>query len=193
MGRWTSVDPKEEFDDSYRYCINPVNQIDPDGKGSWWVSGLGGFANAGANITAQSISSDKIDWGEAGIAFGIGYVQTEIMQNVPLVNNPYGLAALGGVMNVAQGAITAQYQQKPYTAENMATDATSGGIAGLIAGPASSSVARMLPSSRVSLASQKLMKAINTDTETKSAFLSTIRTFFACIFSNNRDISKESK
>jgi RHS repeat-associated protein len=31
LGKWTSVDPKREFYDSYRYTTNPIGFIDPDG------------------------------------------------------------------------------------------------------------------------------------------------------------------
>lgn len=184
------MDPLDEFDDSYRYCVNPIGHFDPDGQGDWRADLIGGAANAGANIVAQKVATGNIDWKEATVAFGVGFLQTEVIQDVPGLKNPLGLAATGAAANVLQGSIVAMWNNKPYLKDQALADAKTGAIAGAIAGPVSSGIAKYLPTSMVSKTTNQVFNSLNQDAAIKSGIVSGIRSFIAGIFSNDKQVQK---
>jgi RHS repeat-associated protein len=71
IGRWISVDPLKEFKDSYRYCVNPINHLDPAGRGDMLSMIMYGKPSSSMWTTAEKIDySVKMANGVIDAAWG---------------------------------------------------------------------------------------------------------------------------
>jgi RHS repeat-associated protein len=129
----------------YSYCLgNPLRYTDPDGHFAFLiplVTGLiGGVAGGAGSLIAQMAQGEgtlserweDVDWGNVGIATGVGFVAGAL---APLIVTPLGAIALGADATVSQYALTQWSNDETITAEGTAINLAAGGLSGLVVGP----------------------------------------------------------
>jgi RHS repeat-associated protein len=137
-GRYIQADPVglDGGPSPYSYAMNnPLRYTDPSGKIvplAIALAVIGGGTSFVVNAGAQYYAKGCVDWGEAGIAGGVGAVAGFL---APVAApSLVGAIGLGGLSNVAQYGLTQGYYGNRPTAQGVQISALTGAIGGAFGG-----------------------------------------------------------
>lgn len=141
MGRFISEDPLGFGGGDWNIYAyvggNPIVFIDPDGRFLVNVvtAGIGAIVGGGSNLAMQLLQNGGnlgcVDWGDVGIATGVGAVAGAL---APFAATGVMAAGLGGASNVVQYGLTQWSNGNAITGQGMAWNALTGAGGGLIGG-----------------------------------------------------------
>ena len=115
IGRFYSVDPAAQFPSSYIYADNdPVNSIDPSGEFSFLIAlliaiAVGAVVGGASYGIIKAIKGEKFNWGEFGVAIGVGAVAAGVgfAAGTVVAAPAYSLgAAIAGSLGAGEAAAT---------------------------------------------------------------------------------------